>query len=164
MVREYELMYIVRPELDEEALQASVESVKTLVTAQGGEITKTTMWGKRRLAYEVKHLRDGHYVILKLTLDGTKVAAIERNLRIHDTVFRHMLVVDEIGATAETEEERERASDEYAAKESRGAATESTETDAVATTADDGDADAPETEDETTAVPVGAAADDEEEN
>jgi hypothetical protein len=50
------------------------------------------MWGKRRLAYEVDRLRDGHYVITLLQLDGTKVADLERALQIHDTVFRHLLV------------------------------------------------------------------------
>jgi small subunit ribosomal protein S6 len=92
VVRDYELMYIVRPDLDEEALKGAADSVETLVRSQGGEIEKTTMWGKRRLAYEVKHLRDGHYVISYIRLDGTKVAEVERALRIHETVFRHLLV------------------------------------------------------------------------
>jgi small subunit ribosomal protein S6 len=95
MVRDYELMYIVRPDVDEDGLRVAVDSVKTLIEGQGGEVTKTTMWGKRRLAYEVKHLRDGHYVIVEARLEGAKVAAVERALRIHDSVFRHLLVVQE---------------------------------------------------------------------
>ena len=95
MVRDYELMYIVRPELDDEALRAAVKSVRGIVEAQGGEIVKTTLWGKRRLAYEVQRLRDGHYVLVALHLDGAKVGEVERALRIHDTVFRHLLVVHE---------------------------------------------------------------------
>jgi small subunit ribosomal protein S6 len=96
MVRDYELMYIVRPDVDEDGLRAAVDSVRSLIEAQGGEVSKTTMWGKRRLAYEVKHLRDGHYVIVEMHLDGAKVAAVERALRIHDSVFRHLLVVQEV--------------------------------------------------------------------
>jgi len=92
MVRDYELMYIVRPELDDEALRATVKSVRGIVEAQGGEIVKTTLWGKRRLAYEVQRLRDGHYVLVALHLDGAKVGEVERALRIHDTVFRHLIV------------------------------------------------------------------------
>ena len=92
MVRDYELMYIVRPELDDEALRTTTESVDTLIRGLGGTVGKTTMWGKRRLAYEVDRLRDGHYVITLLQLDGTKVADLERALQIHDTVFRHLLV------------------------------------------------------------------------
>lgn len=95
MVRDYELMYIVRPDVDDDALRAAVDSVRTLVEGQGGEVRKTTMWGKRRLAYEVSHLRDGHYVIVEMRLDGSRVAAVERALRIHDAVFRHLLVVQE---------------------------------------------------------------------
>ncbi len=95
MVRDYELMYIVRPDVDEDGLRAAVDSVRSLIEGQGGEIRKTTNWGKRRLAYEVKHLRDGHYVIVEMRLDGAKVAEIERALRIHDAVFRHLLVVQE---------------------------------------------------------------------
>ena len=92
MVRDYELMYIVRPELDDEALRTTTESVDTLIRGLGGTVGKTTMWGKRRLAYEVDRLRDGHYVITVLQLDGARVADLERALQIHDTVFRHLLV------------------------------------------------------------------------
>ena len=92
MVRDYELMYIVRPELDDEALRTATESVDTLIRGLGGTVGKTTMWGKRRLAYEVARLRDGHYVITLLQLDGARVADLERALQIHDTVFRHLLV------------------------------------------------------------------------
>ena len=95
MVRDYELMYIVRPDVDDDGLRAAVDSVRSLIEGQGGEVRRTTMWGKRRLAYEVSHLRDGHYVIVEMQLDGAKVANVERALRIHDTVFRHLLVVQE---------------------------------------------------------------------
>jgi small subunit ribosomal protein S6 len=92
MVRDYELMYIVRPDLDDDALRAAVKSVRGILETQGGEIVKTTLWGKRRLAYEVQRLRDGHYVLVVLRLDTSKVNEVERALRIHDTVFRHLLV------------------------------------------------------------------------
>jgi small subunit ribosomal protein S6 len=92
VVRDYELMYIVRPDLDDEALRIATESVDELIRGLGGAVGKTTMWGKRRLAYEVDRLRDGHYVITLLQLDGSRVADLERALEIHDTVFRHLLV------------------------------------------------------------------------
>jgi small subunit ribosomal protein S6 len=96
MVRDYELMCIVRPDVDDDGLRAAGDSVKALIEGQGGEVRKVTSWGKRRLAYEVKHLRDGHYVIAELRLDGAKVAEVERALRIHDAVFRHLLVLLEV--------------------------------------------------------------------
>jgi small subunit ribosomal protein S6 len=103
MVRDYELMYIVRPELDDEGLQGAVESVETLVNAAGGTVVRTTNWGRRRLAYEVDHLRDGHYMLLHIRMDGARVADLERALAIHETVFRHLLVVREGADDAEPE-------------------------------------------------------------
>ena len=107
MVRDYELMYIVRPDLDDEALRAATDSVETLVQGLGGEVLKTTMWGKRRLAYEVSHHRDGHYVIVEIQLDTTKVGELERVLEIHDTVFRHLLVRRDETADVEPGDEDE---------------------------------------------------------
>ena len=95
MVRDYELMYIVRPELDDDAVRVAVKSVRSLIESQEGEIVKTTLWGKRRLAYEVNRLRDGYYVLVVFHLDGGKIVEIERALRIHDTVFRHLIVLHE---------------------------------------------------------------------
>ena len=57
----------------EDGLRQATDSVETLIGGLGGEVERTTLWGKRRLAYEVKHLRDGHYVISHLKLDGDKV-------------------------------------------------------------------------------------------
>lgn len=93
MTRDYELMYIVRPELDDDALRAAVTRVRGMIEAQNGEVVKTTLWGKRRLAYEVDRLRDGHYVLVVLHLDGDRVAPLERALRIDETVFRHLIVL-----------------------------------------------------------------------
>lgn len=93
MTRDYELMYIVRPELDDEGVRAAVRTVRGMIEAQRGEVVKTTLWGKRRLAYEVSHLRDGHYVLVVFRMDGAGVAPLERALRIDETVFRHLLVL-----------------------------------------------------------------------
>jgi small subunit ribosomal protein S6 len=93
MLRDYELMYIVRPELDDDAVRDTVKSVRALIESQGGDVVKTTLWGKRRLAYEVQHLRDGHYVLVVMHLDTDRVSNVARALAIHETVFRHLLVL-----------------------------------------------------------------------
>jgi small subunit ribosomal protein S6 len=93
MQREYELMYVVRPDLDEDGLRGAVEAVQGLVEGQGGEVTTTTPWGKRRLAYEIAGLRDGHYVIVEFRGDGSSVKELERALRISDHVIRHMITI-----------------------------------------------------------------------
>jgi len=116
MVRDYELMYIVRPELDDDGVRGAVKSVRTILENNGGEIVKTTLWGKRRLAYEVHRLREGYYVLVVLRLDGGKVADVGRALRIHDTVFRHLLVLHE-GAMPEPDGEIDEVPPEAAAAE-----------------------------------------------
>jgi small subunit ribosomal protein S6 len=93
LLREYELMYVVRPDLDEDGLRGAVEAVQVLVEGQGGEVLTTTPWGKRRLAYEIAGLRDGHYVIVEFRGDGSNVKELERALRISDHVIRHMITI-----------------------------------------------------------------------
>jgi small subunit ribosomal protein S6 len=164
MVRDYELMYIVRPDVDEDGLRAAIDSVKALITGQGGESRKTTNWGKRRLAYEVKHLRDGHYVIVEMRLDGAKVAEIERALRIHDAVFRHLLVIQE-EPSADTGEDGEVTDGSLASAPAPDA--ETAETAESAESAETPAIDIPEAEvdenDEPEAAAVGADADTDEE-
>jgi small subunit ribosomal protein S6 len=135
MVRDYELMYIARPELDDEGLQAAVDSVEQLITGVGGTVVHTTNWGRRRLAYEVKHLRDGHYMLLHLRMDGERVADLERALAIHETVFRHLLVVREAGDEPEPE------SSDAAGAEPRQAVVAAADDDEAAIDDDDDDND-----------------------
>ena len=150
MVRDYELMYIVRPELDDEALRGATASVETLIRGLGGKVGKTTMWGKRRLAYEVDRLRDGHYVIALIQLDGERVSELERALQIHDTVFRHLLVrqdetaAAEGGAEAAGEGTEAAADGEGTAAPDEGAAAAGGAAEAAASAADDDEPDADE--------------------
>ena len=92
MLRDYEILFIVRPDLDEEQLGAAVKSVETLIANLGGEHQKTDVWGRRRLAYEVSHLREGQYVLTDFRLDPARVPELEATLRISETVFRHLVV------------------------------------------------------------------------
>ncbi|TMD40375.1 MAG: 30S ribosomal protein S6 [Chloroflexi bacterium] len=93
----YELMYIVKPELDDQAVQQEIERVSQLIQTNGGQIKKVTPWGKRRLAYSVKDQREGYYVVEEFDLDQAKVTEVERVLKISDTVFRHLLVRQDEG-------------------------------------------------------------------
>lgn len=93
----YELMYIVRPELDDQAVQQEIEKVGQLIQTNGGQVKKVTPWGKRRLAYTVKDQREGHYVVEEFDLDQAKVQEVERVLKISDNVFRHLLVRQDEG-------------------------------------------------------------------
>ena len=88
----YELMFIVRPELDEEQVNTATDKVHQLVVANGGSVTKTASWGKRRLAYQVGPYKEGYYVVSNFEVEPDKIVELERVLKISDTVFRHLLV------------------------------------------------------------------------
>jgi small subunit ribosomal protein S6 len=88
----YELMFIVKPDLDEEQVSTATDKVHQLIVANGGNVTKTASWGKRRLAYQVGPYREGYYVVSNFDVETTKVVELERVLKISDNVFRHLLV------------------------------------------------------------------------
>jgi small subunit ribosomal protein S6 len=92
LLRDYEILYIVRPELDETQLNEAVASVNRLIENLGGKVQKTDLWGRRRLAYEVRHLREGQYVLTDFQVEPARVPEMEATLKISDTVFRHLIV------------------------------------------------------------------------
>lgn len=91
-MRDYEILYIVRPDLDDEQVAEAVQKVNTLIANSGGNSQRTDIWGRRRLAYEVDHLREGHYVLTEFEIEPTRIAEMESSLKISDTVFRHLIV------------------------------------------------------------------------
>ena len=88
----YELMFIVKPELDEEQVNSATDKVHQLIVANGGSVTKTASWGKRRLAYQVGAYREGYYIVSNFEVETARIVELERVLKISDTVFRHLLV------------------------------------------------------------------------
>ncbi len=91
-MHEYEMMYILRPELDEEAVGATIAKVSGLVTGNGGEVTKAEPWGRRRLAYPIKQCRDGQYVLMQYKLDPKASTELERSLRLNEEVIRYLVI------------------------------------------------------------------------
>lgn len=91
-MRSYEIVFIVHPDLDENALNETVERVKGWITTQGGEVSKVDLWGKRQLAYPIRKRREGYYVLLETQMPGSAVAEVERNLRIHEPILRYLIV------------------------------------------------------------------------
>ncbi|MBB6634053.1 30S ribosomal protein S6 [Cohnella thailandensis] len=90
-MRNYELMYIIRPDVDQETVQAVVEKFQGIIV-NGGEIVKQEVLGKKRLAYEINKHRDGTYVLVQFTSDSAVVNELERVLKITDEIIRHMIV------------------------------------------------------------------------
>ena len=100
--RTYEVIFIVNPDAaDDEVMQLS-EGVQKIITGQGGSITKTEMMGKRQLAYEINHKRNGTYVLLEVEGSGAEIAEVERRMRVNDQILRYMTIrVDEMRRRAD---------------------------------------------------------------
>jgi small subunit ribosomal protein S6 len=104
----YELTYILRP-LDEPALSAVNERIANLIASSGGEITARNDWGKRHLAYPIRKLNEGFYVVLQVNLPPQAVRSIERALQLNDDVLRYLVVRGEEHAQVQPEAEKEQA-------------------------------------------------------
>ncbi|MHB9144002.1 MAG: 30S ribosomal protein S6 [Symbiobacteriia bacterium] len=91
-MRAYELMFIIKPDLEEEATTAAVEKFSGLISEQGGSITNLDKWGKRRLAYEIDGFNDGYYVLVNFQGEPKVAKEVERQLKISDDVIKHMIV------------------------------------------------------------------------
>jgi len=85
-------MYIIRPDLEEEAIAAEVDRFAAVVTNNGGSEPTVEKWGKRRLAYEIDHFREGYYVVMNFQSEPHVSQELERMMRISDSVIRYLTV------------------------------------------------------------------------
>src|SRR5436190_15506335 len=99
--RQYEVVFIVDPTADEEVPKLT-ENFTQIVTDQGGVVTKAETMGKRQLAYEILHHKNGTFVLLEIEGSGREIAELERRMRVNDRVLRYLTVrVDEDRRRAE---------------------------------------------------------------
>ena len=91
-MREYEAVYIVKPNYDEEQYAQFIEKYSALIQNNGGEIIKVEPWGKRRLAYEIDKLREGYYVLVNFESEATLPREIERTMQIAESILRYLIV------------------------------------------------------------------------
>lgn len=92
-MRRYELMLLLRPDLEEDKLQSAVEKVTRAIVNAGGALTKVSPWGKRRLAYEINHHREASYFLLNFDIEPAEVRGIERGMLISEEILRHLVTV-----------------------------------------------------------------------
>ena len=105
--RSYEIVFIINPDAEDAEVMRLTEAAQKIITDQGGTIVKTEMMGKRRLAYEINHKRDGIYVLLEVEGSGREIAEFERRMRVNDRVLRYMTVrVDEYRRRAQKLKDR----------------------------------------------------------
>ncbi|MGQ0844116.1 MAG: 30S ribosomal protein S6 [Sporichthyaceae bacterium] len=87
-MRRYELMVILDPDLDERTIAPSLEQFLTVVRTGGGTVDKVDVWGKRRLAYEIRKKPDGFYAVIDLNAEPATMAELDRQLNLNEAVLR----------------------------------------------------------------------------
>jgi small subunit ribosomal protein S6 len=92
MNRSYEVMFIVRPDVEEADLDKLIEGFSNNITTGGGEIKSVEKMGRRRLAYTVRKFNDGFYVLLTILAEGKLITEIERRLRVSEQVIKFITV------------------------------------------------------------------------
>jgi ribosomal protein S6 len=90
-MRRYELMLVLRPDLADDKVQASLERTTRAIAAGGGQIVKQAPWGRRRLAYPIDHHREGSYYVILFEAPPTAISELERGLLISEEVLRHLV-------------------------------------------------------------------------
>jgi small subunit ribosomal protein S6 len=91
-LKDYELIYIINPDIAEDALETQVNGISQFITSRDGVIDSVDKWGKRKLAYPLKHYLEGSYVLTKFKISPARVKEIEANLKISEDVLRHLVV------------------------------------------------------------------------
>jgi small subunit ribosomal protein S6 len=95
-MRLYETIYIARPDLSEEQVEAVAAAIKGVVTGNGGDLVKEEDWGVKTLAYEVDHQSKGHYLLLQFRGGNDLLNELERNYRYNESIIKFMTIrVDE---------------------------------------------------------------------
>ena len=94
-MRDYEMVYILMPELEDEQLSGAIENVSASVQNVKGEVAEVKPWGRRRLAYPIKAKREGNYVEMHFKMDPAATTELERSMRLNESVVRYMVIVKE---------------------------------------------------------------------
>ncbi len=89
---QYEMVFIIQPEMDEEPLAALVEKMSQTIADLGGQVHQVDPWGKRRLAYAIAKYHDGFYFLTQMELPAQAVRSLERSIKLMEDVIRHLII------------------------------------------------------------------------
>jgi len=89
---DYELVFIVHPEVADEALDPIINNITQYITSRKGVIVEVNRWGRKKLAYPIKHLLEGNYVLIKFKMNPADNKELETNLKISEKIIRYMLI------------------------------------------------------------------------
>lgn len=90
-MKNYEIMYILMPNLDADSIKAEIDALHKIITDNGGKITGVKEWGMRDLAYEIKKQTKGYYVITEISCDNTALSEFDRIVRLDPKVMRFLV-------------------------------------------------------------------------
>lgn len=91
-MNDYDLIYIIQPELEQEETQGVNDRVLQTISTNEGELVETEVWGRRKLAYPIKNHFEGYYVIQTIKLPPSSVQEVERNLRLNEDIIRFLFI------------------------------------------------------------------------
>lgn len=92
-MRNYEMVFIIQPDLDETGVKGVVEKVQSWITESGGTVEKIDNWGKKRLAYQINKRREGQYVLFEIQMPPTYCSELEHNLRFLEPIMRFSIIL-----------------------------------------------------------------------
>jgi small subunit ribosomal protein S6 len=114
--RDYELGFILNPEVSEEQSSSILERIQQIVNNNDGQVVRINQWGRRRLAYPIEHQRDGFYVFFDMILTPETVSELDRNLKVTEEVLRHIIIRRDPKVVQKEREEREARAAQVAAQ------------------------------------------------
>lgn len=91
-MRAYEVLFILKPDLEEEAINAAIEKFSNLIQQNGGTIEQVNRWGKKKLAYEIQDFREGYYTLVLFQCEPETAKELDRVMKLADEVLRHLIV------------------------------------------------------------------------
>ena len=91
-MRQYELMIILDPDLEERTIQPSLDKFLSVVTKDAGTVDNVALWGKRRLAYEIKKKSEGIYAVVNFTAESATAKELDRQLGLNESILRTKLL------------------------------------------------------------------------
>jgi small subunit ribosomal protein S6 len=88
----YEVALIIRPDVEEEAQQQTIERLSEILTADGGQVDNVETWGRRRLAYEINRVNEGYYYFIQGQFASSVLPELDRVVKLSEDIVRHMVV------------------------------------------------------------------------
>ena len=92
-MKDYEVVFIIDPACDDSQVGQEVDTVKEIVASGNGKVLETQMWGRRRLAYEIKKKKEGTYVLIRFKGGPALLAEMARRFKLNESILRHLTVV-----------------------------------------------------------------------